>query len=111
MATINIGNRPDVTPDRAVGAFQRRFAGTYEVYKTKLVLRDFIVKKSGAVGVSVRVKQDGAGTTFVYTGFTPNAIIRAATGAIGYLIFRGGMTALEREVADFIQSEYKPTAA
>lgn len=111
MATIDIGKRPDVTVDSAVEAFQRHFAGKYEVYTTMLPMRDFVVKKSGSVGVSLRLKQDDDGTTFVYTGFTPSAIIRAVTGAIGYLIFRGGMTALEGEVAAFIQSEYKPAAA
>lgn len=111
MATIDIGTRPDVTVDRAVEDFQRHFAGTYEVYKTKLVLRDFVVKKSGAVGVGVRLKQDEGGTSFVFTGFMPNVIMRAAFGAIGFLIARGGMRALEREVGDFIQSEYKSAAA
>jgi hypothetical protein len=116
VATIEIGKRPDVTVDSAVEAFQRHFAGRYEVYKTQVLLVDFVVKKSGSIGVSVRVHQKDHGTTFVYTGFSPNTLIRALTSTFAYLIFRflifrGAMTALEGEVGDFIRSEYKVSAA
>ncbi len=106
MAIVTVGHRPDLTPDKALEAFQQEFAGKYEVYKTRIRNRDFIVKKSAWAGVSVRVKQDSDETSFVFTGMMPNLLLQSFIGAIGYLVLRPSMQAMEREVGDFIQREF-----
>jgi hypothetical protein len=49
--------------------------------------------------------------TWAWLGAPQVRQIRYCRGILGFLVARGGMTALEREVAGFIQSEYKPVAA
>ena len=106
MATLNVGNRPDVTKEKALEAFRKRFEGTYKVYPTRVMLRDFIIEKSATTGVGVRVKQDDDGTTFVYSAMVPNPIVRALGGGlIGGLIMRGSF-AMEDEVTQFIKQEF-----
>ena len=106
MATINIGHNPALTPERAMAIFQRRFAGTYQVYETKRRLRDFIVKKSDWAGVGVKVKQDPNKTTLVFTGMMPNPIFQALFGGLAsYLFLRSSWKELEDEIAAFIEDE------
>ena len=106
MATVSIGYHPDLTADRAIEVFQQHFAGRYEVSKTSVVARDFIVKKSGTTGVGVRLKQGKNGTEFVFTGMIPGIWQRIVySGLVGYLFLRPGWRALEAEVASFIENE------
>lgn len=102
MATINV-SKP-ATADQAMEAFQRHFSN-YTVYPTKILTRDFIVKKSNWTGVGVKVKQENSGTEFVFTPLIPNFMFQAMFGGlIAYLFLRSSWKAAEQEVADFIQS-------
>lgn len=106
MATLNVGTRPDLTPEKALDAFTRRFGETYKVHSTRVLMRDFIVEKSMLAGVSVRVKQGSDGATFVYTATIPNPIARVLLGGLVSYLFMGGARALEAEVKEFIQQEF-----
>jgi len=106
MATVSIGHHPDLTADHAIDVFQQHFAGRYEVSKTSVVARDFIVTKSGTTGVGVRLKQGKNGAEFVFTGMIPGIWQRFVySGLIGYLFLRPGWRALETEIASFIENE------
>jgi hypothetical protein len=106
MATVSIGRHPDLTADAAIEVFQRHFAGKYEVSKTSVVARDFIVKKSGTTGVGVRLKQGKDGAEFVFTGMIPGLWQRFVySGLAGYLFLRPAWRALEAEIASFIENE------
>ena len=105
MATVSIPARPDLTAEEAQQAFAQHFAGTYEVYATKMRNRNFIVKKSNWSGVGVKVKQEDDKTTFVFTALMPNVILQALFGGLfSYLILRGEWKTLEAEVAQFIET-------
>lgn len=113
MATISIGHKPELTAEEALAAFQHHFAGTYEVYPTKLRMRDFIVKKNDWAGVGVKVKQESRKTTFVFTALMPHTLYRALfSGLVSYLFLRSSWKALEDEVAAFIEEEkaFRPAA-
>jgi len=89
MATITIAHKPELTAERAMEAFERHFAGKYQVYKTRIWNRHFIVKKSGWTGVGVRVKQEEKGTTLVFSAMMPNLLLQGMFGGlIAYAFLR-----------------------
>jgi len=113
MAVIKMGEMSQLTVERALEIFAGHFAGRYEVYKTKIRRRDFVVKKSEWAGVAVRLKQDKTGTSFVFTAMMPNVILQALFGGLGaYLFLRSEWKALEAEISEFIESaaEFKDAA-
>ena len=111
MATIMIGYLPELTMERAMYLFGQRFAGTYDVRTTKVLKRDFVVRKSGWAGVGVRLKQEPGRTTFVFTGMMPNLLLQRIFGGLAtYLFLRSTWREMEAEVADFIATcpEFQP---
>lgn len=90
--------------------FQKHFTGKYEVYMTKLLGTDFVVKKSAWVGVAVKLKQKAAKTSFVFNYLIPSALIRVLfAGLITVLILRSSLKTMENEVRSFIEgaAEFK----
>lgn len=112
MATISVGCTPKLTAEQAMETFQRRFAARYQVYETRLRMRDFIVKKNDWAGVGVKVKQEADKTTFVYTALMPHTLYRVLFGGlVSYLFLRSSWKALEDEVGAFIEDEKSFRAA
>jgi len=114
MAIVTIPHNPELTKEQAIEAFQRHFAGSYEVYPTKLRKRDLVVKKSNWSGVGVRLKQEKEKTCFVFTAMMPNVIMQVLFGGLfSYAILRSEWKRLEAEVTEFIDSapEFHPAAA
>ena len=104
MATITIGYRPDLTPERAMQIFAEHFGRRCEVTTTWIRNRDFVVKKSAWTGVGVRVKQEKDATTFVFTAVMPSLFWQFLFGGvIAYLLLRPQWKDLEAEVAAFIE--------
>ena len=113
MAVVIVGHHPELTADEAMRVFQRHFTGKYVVYMYKaLGMKRIAVKKSAWVGVIVRLKQEKGKTSFVFTYFSPSALVRgfmgAAFGLIGaliqWLILRSSYRVIENEVKSFIES-------
>lgn len=106
MAKIVIRHNPSLTKEKLLELFQKRFGGTYEVYETKLLGADLVVKKSGYTGVSVKLVQK-SDTTFIRFGaFAPSAWVRIMLyGLIMYLFVRKSWKALTAEVKQFIETE------
>lgn len=105
MAIITT-SKPGITDEQAMEVFQRHFAGKYAIDKTRVINRDFIVKKSALAGISVGVKPDkDGGTEFVYSPIVPHMLIRATVGGLlGALLVHSQTKAMEEEVASFIKS-------
>ena len=107
MATISIGQRPDLTKEKVREIFAHRFAGECEVIHSTAINRDFILKKNAWTGVGVRLKQekDGA-STFVFTALMPNVLLQTLFGGLfAVLLLRKGWKDMEMEVAGFIRLE------
>ena len=105
MATITIGHHPELTAERALEVFSSHFADKYEVYMTKLLGRDFAMKKSGWTAVGVKLRQDKEETKFVFTAFMPSMIFQLLFGGlIAMLFLRPSWKALEEEVRVFIEN-------
>ena len=105
MAVVTIGHHPELTAEEAMKVFQRHFTGKYVVYHVKGLGRDFAVKKSAWVGVSVKLKQEERKTSFVFTYYLPSTVLRAFfSGLIQMLILRSSYKAIENEVKSFIES-------
>ena len=107
MAVVTVEHNPKLEVEEVMKVFQRHFTGKYVVYKANLYLwgRDFAVKKSAWVGVSVKLKQETGKTSFVFTGFMPSVLVRVLFGGlIALLILQPSLKAMENEVKSFIES-------
>ena len=120
MATVTVNHDPNLTADQVMELFRSHFAGRYEVYKTKLAMRDFVVKKSGWTGVGVRLRQDSSATSFVFTAISPAKMARIlpvlliGIGALIILLtLRPSWKAMEQEIRSFIESsaDLKPASS
>ena len=104
MAVVAVGHHPELTAEEAMKIFQKHFTGKYEVYMTKRPGRDFVVKKSGWVGVAVKLKQEAAKTRFVFNYIMPSALITVLFwDLITVLILRSRLKTMENEVRSFIE--------
>ena len=119
MVTVTVNHNPDLTADQAMELFRSHFAGRYEVSKTSLLARDFVLKKTGWTGVGVRLRQDSNTTSFVFTAMSPGTIARVlpvlflGIGALILLLtLRPAWKAMEEEVRTFIESsaDFKPAS-
>ena len=111
MATVTVSHNPDLTADQAMEVFRSHFAGRYEVSKTSLLARDFVVKKTGWTGVGVKLQQDSSTTSFVFTAMSPGTMARVLPVlflGIGALILlftlRSSWKEMEAEITAFIES-------
>ncbi|MBI3742893.1 MAG: hypothetical protein HY261_01210 [Chloroflexi bacterium] len=105
MATVTVGKHPEFDGMKAMELFRKKFDGKYRVGKAGILGRDFAVNKSGWTGVTVKVKQDAVGTTFVFTGYIPSILNRVLFGGLIASIFlRGSWKAMENEIATFVQN-------
>lgn len=112
MTVLTVGHHPELTAEEAMRAFQRHFAGQYEVYKVWWENRDFAVKKSAWLGISVKLKQETGKTSFVFTYFPPslslNLLVGLSAGVLGTLLrmlfLHSRFKAVENEVKAFIES-------
>jgi len=77
MAKIEIKHNPHLTKENLMELFREHFNGKYEVYMTKTIGNDFVVKKSRMAGVFLKLKQKGQKTQILYTRAAPSAIFRA----------------------------------
>jgi len=109
MPTVTIGHHPELTAKAAMEVFQRHFADKYDVYEVKLVLRDFVIKKSGWMGYAVALKQRKDSTFFVFNAYQPSALVQfLQVTVIGWLftwfLRRPTWKAMEREIKSFIEN-------
>lgn len=106
MRKITIRPNPSLTKDRVLELFQARFQGTHEVYATKLLGADLVVKQSGSTGVSVKLVQKGNETFFRIGAFAPSIWVRLLLyGLVMYLVVRKKWKTLTDEVEAYIKSE------
>jgi hypothetical protein len=105
MAVVHIKHHPELTAEKVVEIFKKGFAGKYEVYLAKSGMRDFTIKKSSMIGLSVKLKQEKDKTTFIYTGMVPSALMALLFAGIWYsLIMRSKYQAVMNEVKTFIEN-------
>ena len=105
MAIVKVAHRPNLTPERAMFAFERHFHREYKVQKSGVMLRDFVVRKNSWTGVGVQLKQDGGETFFVFTAMMPSVILNIFFGGvIAYFFLRPSWQALENDVRKFIET-------
>ncbi|NMB75313.1 MAG: hypothetical protein GYA21_09300 [Myxococcales bacterium] len=97
--------RPELTVDTVKRAIEQGFAaGKYEVYPTKLVGADLVIKKSGWSGIAVKIKQDNDKTTLLYNPMSPSAGVRMlGMGLIPLLIiYHKSWKHMIREFQEFL---------
>ena len=105
MAKVTVAHKPELTVESAMEVFRSHFGGSYDVYKTAYLNRDFVVKKSGWTGVGVKLQQEENATTFVFTPLMPSFLLQMlAGGLISYLFLRPAWKALEDEVRTLIEN-------
>jgi len=88
MAKVEVPCQPGLTADDAMTLFAERFRGQYEVCKTRLFRRDFVVKKNWSTAVSVGLRQESGTTRFIVTGCQPSV-------RLGFAEFLAGMLLVE----------------
>ena len=106
MAKVTVPYHPELTVQRVIEVFRSHFAGKYDVYKTRLWPRGFVVKKSGWSAIGIRLKHEPYATTFLFMSFTPSPIVLFfLTGIpIHYLLLRSTWKAMEQEVRSLIEN-------
>lgn len=104
MPTVRIKHNPGLTAEKVMEIFNKEFTGKYEVYMTKLLLRDFVIKKSAWTGIAVRVKQKDTFTELVFNGFMPGTAARLFFGGIVVLVlYFGAWKNMQNEIKEFIE--------
>jgi hypothetical protein len=87
MAKKELLNRTDLTKEKVFEIFKKHLGSKYELYETKLVGADFVIKKTGWTGISVRTKHKNNNAIVVFNGFCPSAGARIlCSGLIPLLI-------------------------
>ena len=75
MATVEIGNHPDLTVEHLYEVFRGHFAPKYDLYYDRaMFLHDFAVKKSGFVGCGIMLTQQNNTTVLEVRSYTPSRI-------------------------------------
>jgi hypothetical protein len=105
MAVVTVGHHPELTAEQAMKLFQEHFAGKYEVSKFATGIRDFAIKQSNLVGVSVKLKQEKSKTSFLFTDFIPSFVMRILLAGIWFaLLNRSAYEGMMSDVKAFIES-------
>ena len=106
MVKVVIRHNPSLTKDKVLELFRGHFGGRYEVYATRLLGMDLVVKKSGSTGVSLKLVQKSDETFFRFGAFAPSAAFRLLFyGVIPYFVMRRKWRAMEAEIKAYIESE------
>jgi hypothetical protein len=106
MAKIIIKSDPSLTKEKVFELFKNHFRAKYEVYETKLFGADFVIKKSGSTGVSVRLVKKSDKTYLRFGAFAPSAAMRFLLyGLIFYLFVMKSWKKMTAEVREYIESE------
>ncbi len=109
MPVITIAHKPDLTIEKVVEIFRKRFEPKYRVEVLKGFFgrgvlfrrRDFIVVKNPWVGVTVKLEQSGSKTKFVFNGRVPRWWAWHLGGfELGFLLWVG----LRKEVEELIRT-------
>ena len=110
MAVVVVGHHPKLTPSEAMEVFQQHVGGRYEVYRADswplsgaAVKRDFALKKSAWIGITVKLQQEPGKTSFVVTYFIPSLLAVAFGGLFALLLLRSSYKAMEAEIISFIE--------
>ena len=106
MIKVIIRHNPSLTKDMVLELFQRHFGSRYEVYATKLLGMDLVVKKSGSTGVSLKLVHKADESFFRFGAFAPSLAFRILLyGVIAYFFLRRKWREMEAEIKDYIESE------
>ncbi len=106
MVKVAIRHNPALTPATVLDLFQRHFKDRYDVHATKLIGMDLVIKKSGSMGVSLKLAQKPDGTFFRFGAFAPSPAFRLLLyGVIPYFILRRRWREMEGEIKAYIESE------
>lgn len=106
MPEITVAHRPELTLDRALGAFRDEFGDRYEVREARLLgIRRITVNKTSWVGVTVDLRHTRDRTIFSYRGYIPSTVYNLLLGGfIAMMILRSRWRELENEVRAFIEA-------
>ncbi len=105
MAKIQIRHNPDLTTDEVMRLFSDKFRSRYEIYPTKLIGSDFVVKKSGWTGIAVKLLQKKDKTLLRYGAFAPSVFVRLFFGGIILIfLYFTRWKKMQNEIKDFITS-------
>jgi hypothetical protein len=106
MPKVIIPHKPELSKPKVFEIFKNHYAGKYEVYETALLGADFVVRKSGWTGVSVRLIQKKDKTKIIYAAFAPSLAVRLLfMGIIPMLIcYATVWKDIQKEIGEFIES-------
>jgi hypothetical protein len=106
MVKVIIRHDPSLTKDKVLELLQGYFGGRYEVYATKLLGMDLVIKKSGSTGISLKLVQKSEETYFRFGAFAPSPAFRLLLyGVIPYFFLRRRWREMEAEIKSYIESD------
>lgn len=106
MPQVTVVHRPELTFERALGAFRDHFDGKYRVGTASLLgVRRIVVDKSDWVGVTIDLRQETGSTSFSLRGYIPSSLYSWLFGGLIAIMFlRKSWREMEREVTAFIEA-------
>ncbi len=106
MAKITLAHNPQLDVQRLMSVIQAHFGEQYEVYETKLVGSDVVIKKSAWTGVALKLIQKADRTIIRFNAFAPSVFVRLLQlGLIPILIlYVISWGPMQKEVQGFLES-------
>lgn len=108
MPKLELKHNPELTKEQLYEVLSTQLADKgYEIGLSKLIGADIYIKKTGWVGVSIKLVQRSNSTFIRYAGYAPSAAVRLLLyGVITLLIVRPKWKALENEVKDVVSANF-----
>ncbi len=107
MVKLTLDKNLNITKENLTEILSNKFSAQgYEITMSNLIGADIAVKKTGAVGVAIKIKHKTDNILIKINGYAPSVAFRLFLyGLIPILIVMPKWKKLEREIADFIQSD------
>ncbi|MDQ1267110.1 MAG: hypothetical protein QG635_2264 [Bacteroidota bacterium] len=106
MAKVELKYKPMLTTESLMNIFQKHFNNVYEIYESKLIGIDFVIKKSDFTGISIKLKQKDGRTIVQYGPLAPAFWVRFTFyGIIPLLIlYLGPWKKMQNEIKGFLET-------
>jgi hypothetical protein len=106
MPKITLRHNPELTAEKVMEIFKKQFQGKYEIYATRLIGADLIIKKSAWTGVSVKLKQAEGQTILKYGAMAPSAGVRMLFYALIpiLILYFVSWKKMQNEIKSFVEN-------
>ncbi len=104
MASKDFQPKSDLTLEKFMEICKKKFPND-EIYLTKLIGADFVIKRTNWTGLAVKFKKNGASVQIKYNGLSPAAWARLlSAGLIMGILYFTSFKAMVTEFGQFLDT-------